>query len=238
MGKDKKEEKKVVDKYLSRSTGDLLKIIDSYHADTDEARGKREDVEAETIAQASKLEDVEASYLVKKRGEHASNKGRPKRYKIENKEEAAELINLLALEGIKKEYGNDAAKSYEKDPHKISAYLAGKGVDYHGLLLQVMEKPSKFRTLEEYQKFKQNLVSIDTLVEQRYVRTLLSKHPEHYQNLVKSTNERISPQNVEISSGLEGEDVLGHYINAVRKSINGEYISEHHTHFKKKPKKK
>ncbi len=236
----KKEAKPFVDKYSIMKSDDLLGILKSHHEDSDDGRKKRDSIEADRVAGLRAVEDVQNKYLLDKRGEHKKHKGKPKSHKLKGKEEATELLYKVALEGVRQEHGDAGVKLYKSDPHKLIAYIDGKmagtGVDFYSLRDAIVRRDGKFHDMKEFDVLKQKMVHIDDLVELEHARKTLSIDRDHFEAVQKAVNGYAKKQGVELRKTTKQHEAVAHYIAGLGGELTGDYVAEHKSHFKKKPK--
>jgi hypothetical protein len=234
--------KRFVDPYTTMSTKDLIGKIEGYYADTEDAINKRAEDQTSLESGVEKMGDVESKYLLGVRGEHGKFKGKPKSKMLDSKNakvEATELIYNIALEGIRGEFGEDAAKFYQKNPNSIKHFLASKGIDFYGLRKDMVENRRSFTTRDSYRKFKQQMAAggIERIVEQDAVERELKNDTSHHENYFNHVSGRLKNSGYELGKAAPIDAVIDHHKAHLGNQFTTEYALNNDAYLKKAAKK-
>ncbi len=231
---EEKKKKPLVHEHITKSTKDLISIIEKWHANTpDAARRRTEGIENEMQDHIQDFEDAQRAYL------KSVNDGKQTRM-IKQKnayQHASELLNKILLEGVKKEYGADAAKVYEKNPNMLKDYAAGRGIRWESTRDDMITNRKSLHKSKAYNNLKQTLAqyAIKDFGAVNNAKQELALNRSHH----KAVRDQAKKAGLNLDETLEIPDVIKHYGANVEQAINSEYLVTHEDDVKgyKPPKK-
>ena len=246
MADEKKDPHKNVDSHTKLTVEQIIEKYETWHADTPEAAARRERIEGDMQAAEKHMDNVEYKYFLDARGEHAKHKGRPKSTilsKKDAKKEATELLYRLALESIKHEMGDDVAKFYAKNSHKLKEFITGKlggRQDFYSLREELIENRRDLSKAKTYQALKRILAqsTIDELVEERNVESELLSDKTYHEPFMKYVSGKFAKGGYELSPAADIRTTVGLYKNYLQLGkFTEDYLKESDDVKKKKAKK-
>jgi hypothetical protein len=213
-------------------------MIDMYKTESSvDGKKKREEMERrihDTIEQAA------MKYLIKKRGEHETEKGTPKSYSIEGHDEAHEMVVEMAKSVVKHKYPGidvkllgeqhlmellDAAVGHQGYAHQFISHLADHG---HNVLND-----------RQYTQIKGAVASHLSDMKLNHAKNYLTHNKDKRGDIEDLVNKELGIHEKELKKGLKQESVVEHLGAAYEGSLTKEYVEmKYPGHFKKaKPKK-
>ncbi len=238
---EKKEEKPFVDKYTLMKSDELFKIIDEWHADTEEAAKKRIEFEEKVNPALKSIDAIQDSYLVKKRGakgeaEHERNV--PRKYALNKDDlrvEATELLNHILYEGVKNEFGEEVARKYKEKPEHLIGYAATKNINFYKVLDDLMKNYRDITKAKSFQDAKESIAGIgldNKFEEVQKAKSVLAQNFEHHDEVKKRIEDRLKPHNLALEGYISPHEMLQHYINDISGKTNKEYFKKGDYSFK------
>ena len=134
MAEPKKEEKP----YKVKPTGDYLKIIENYHEPE-----IQEKVNKKAKDRVSKLNKSIDDFVFGAEANLKKESGERRKLKTGDAAEARNLLHKVVIDHIKRAYGKEMAKEYEKNPDNITTYVdgilskTGTGMNYEHLISEL-----------------------------------------------------------------------------------------------------
>jgi hypothetical protein len=237
-----KERKPLLDPYTQMTTKDLVKILEGYHGDSEEARKKREATRDDLLNSVESLNDIEKDYLVTVRGEHKRYKGKPKSRTLSKEkahEEATEILYGLALEGIKQQYGAQLAEMYKGDLKKyqssIEGYITLKGIQFDELRKAMVKNRRHFTEVEDYKKIKALIAqdTIEDIVEVESVERALQTKQSHREPYIKLLNETFQKKGYKLKATTPIGQAIQFHKKHLEGPFNQEYIGQNDEYLEK-----
>jgi hypothetical protein len=233
---DEKEEK-IMDLYTKSSTHDLLSIINEYNSDTKESVKKIKKIEKEQKNFYKKLGKIESKYFdtLRKKEDADIELDINKR-----KEESTELLYKLILAHIPKYLGKNSIKDFKENPEMMGEYIKmiHPELDFDTIRNYMVENYENFADPDNHQsmynQFKQ-ILSDNVSKEKRHidkVKSSLIKDVSHHKTLREETNKMYNSLGYTIDETIKINDVLRHYENNKKGSVNSEYLTKYEHHLK------
>ncbi|MBR9690399.1 hypothetical protein GOV08_01820 [Candidatus Woesearchaeota archaeon] len=217
----------------SADTKDILKYLQEYHANTEEATDKREAIEVKKHNTMQALDNILQNYLIEKRGEHETIKGTPKEHFVKSHEEAEELLSKMADEAFRQRYGDEALENADKD--HIIDYFDKRTQDlggYIGIKKQMIGN-KKFLSAVKSELF-ERIKYVDEIETNSLAKKVLTIDEKHHDAVKSHANEHLSKHGREVKHdadiGTVVRDILPDIYETGGRLQN---IKNYDSHFKK-----